>query len=520
MKRFAVLAMMAAFVLSTVGLAYATELKVRGTWRVQLNHINNPTFDDDAEIDQFSAQQRMRTIFEFIANENLRGVLQLEIGDLRWGFAGPAAGRGVGGAIGTDGVNIETRHAFINFKVPNTEVDVKAGLQAVALPSTLGSHILAADVGAVVANVPFNDMASLTLGWARALDEFTRDRDAVPATLVVDPAAIDPAAIQAIMNAAADPAVTAALADFNAAIAAGDSVAAAEALAAIEAFRLPVPFELRPGRPAEQRNDELDVFLAVLPLKLEGARVNPFVAMSLWSAGVNAETEENATMWHTGVNFSVTALEPIVIRGDLNYGTVDWGTMNGVNIEQAGWVGLLAVEYAMDMVTPQLFAVYETGEDAADLEEGESRRMPAINTDGGAFGPGVGLGTASAFAGNNFLRRVLDDVDPQAEHGAIGMWALGAALRDIKSMDKLSHDLVAFYARGTNEEETIFLFTAEDSYWEMNFNTRYQMYENLALILELAYGKVSLDDLNLNIGRDEIADDAMTRAVLGLVYRF
>jgi hypothetical protein len=431
-----------------------------------MNHIKNDDFDDRAATarDEFSAQQRLRTIFEFIANENLKGVLQVEIGDMRWGHPGQ------GGAIGTDGINWETKHAFINFKVPNTEVDVRAGLQAVALPSTLGSHILDADVGALVASMPLSDMASLTLGWARALD--AADADAPPVF----------------------------------------------------------------------RNDELDVFLAVLPLKLEGAELNPFVAVAHWSArsnpygafvppaGVVDDGVANATLWHMGLNFEVAALEPITILGDLNYGSVEWNP----TLEQAGWVGVLAAQYAMDMVTPQLFGVYESGEgrNIAGLAPPvvpvtESERMPVINTAGGAFGPGVGLGQQTAFAQSNFLRPVLDGLDPvlpgQSAEGAIGLWALGAALRDIQFADKFSHELVAFFARGTNDRVNTWLFTTEDSYWEMNFNTRYQMYENLALILELAYADVNLDALdarNVGVDRAALADDAMTRAVLGLLYRF
>jgi len=456
MKKFAVLALVAAFILSSVGVAQAVEVKAKGTWRVHFNYLKNADFDDVTKEDTFAAMQRMRTIFEFIANENLRGVLQVEIGDITWG-RGPAVGRGAGGAIGTDGVNIETRHAFINFKVPNTAVDIKAGLQPVGLPATLGSHILLADVAAVVANVPFNDTVSLTLGWARAFDML------------------------------------------------GSGVA---------------------------RNDEVDVFLGVLPVNLDGARLQPFVAVSRWSedlryppalglpAALGVLRDKNATMWHAGLNYRVTKFDPIRILGDLNYGTVEWGD----RFEQSGWMGLLAVEYAMDMVTPRIFGVYESGEESgfAVAAGNESNRMPVINTEG-AFGPGIGYGRQTAFAQDRFLRDLLadfDTMDHQVQEGAVGLWALGFALRDIEFMDKLSHEFVVFHAQGTNHRANVNMLTTEDSYLEMNFNTRYQMYENLALILELAYGEVDFDALAVGQARVDRAPDAMTRAALGLVYRF
>jgi len=69
--------------------------------------------------------------------------------------------------------------------------------------------------------------------------------------------------------------------------------------------------------------------------------------------------------------------------------------------------------------------------------------------------------------------------------GAIGAWGVGAALRNITFMDDLSHVLVAYYAKGTNAEENLFMMTKKDTFWEVDFNTKYNLYENLALILEL-----------------------------------
>lgn len=449
MKRFVALALLAAFILGSVGVAQAVEIKAKGTWRVHFNYVNNPTFNDAVEIDKFAAMQRARVMFSFIASENLKGVLHVEAGNLRWG--GPS-----GGALNTDGVNIKTKHAFVNFKLPGTAVDIKAGLQPVALPSTLGSHILRADVGAVVTNVPFNDMVGLTFGWARPFDEK----------------------------------------------------------------------KVNPADPFNKWDDEVDVFLAVLPVTLDGVSLKPFAAVTRWGKD-SIGSDKNATMWHAGLNFGVTMLDPFAILGDFNYGTVKWSN----DYKQSGWIAVLAAQLAMDMVTPQIFFAYESGEGSGYLTGGDSKRMPVIGTDGGAFGPGIGYGGATSFAQDNFVRSLLVGLDTiallfglnsdpyQTRQGAVGLATVGAALRNLTFMDNMSHELVAYYARGTNHKDNGFLLTTEDSYWEANFNTTYQMYENLALILELAYGKVDLDDMGTGF-RGDLADDGLARGVLGVVYKF
>ncbi|HDQ39590.1 MAG TPA: hypothetical protein ENN39_00970 [Desulfonatronum sp.] len=433
MKRFAVLALLAAFILGSVGIAQAVEIKAKGVWRVHANYIKNRDFNGDTKEDNFFAMQRARTIFEFIASENLKAVLQFEIGNTRWGGPG-------GGALNTDGTNVKTKHAYLQFKLPNTEVDIKAGLQGVALPSTMGSHILSADVAAFVASIPFNDMLGLTLGWARPYDLET----------------------------------------------------------------------VNPDDPTEKWDDEVDVFMAILPVSLDGVSLKPFVAYSRWGKDFTG-SGKNANMWHGGLNFAVTMLDPIAIKGDFNYGTVKWAT----GYKQNGWIADLAVEYKMDMVTPQIFGFYESGEKSNSTD---SKRMPVIGTDGGAFGPGVALGQQTTFGGgDSFVRSLLGGY--QNLEGAIGAWGIGAALRNITFMEDLSHNLVAYYAKGTNANEYWGLMTKKDKLWEVDFNTKYQMYENLALVLELAYAKVDLNDFGTGF-RGDIADDGLYRGILGFVYSF
>jgi hypothetical protein len=444
MKRLSVMIMLTVLGCAWAGTAGAVELKARGTWRVQFNAIKNPAFNDKEKVDVFSAMQRMHTAFDFIAGENLKAVLQLEIGDLTWGDD-------EGGGLNADGINIKTRHAYLDFTLPGPNTAVKVGIQDLALPSSLGSHILEADVAALAAYQPFSDAFGLTLGWARP-----HDMD-----------------------------------------------------------------QVNPTDATKNWDDEVDVFLAVLPVNLDGISLNPFAALTRWGKDFNLyelDNPKDAAMWHGGLNLEMTMLDPLTVMADMNYGHVKWAD----DFKQSGWIADLVVQYALDMFTPELLFLYESGEGANFQLGNKSKRMPTIGTDGGSVSIGnVGYGGGTEFAQDNFLRGLLVEMDPmgyQADEGAVGLWALGAALRDISFVEDLSHEFVATYARGTNHKNNAMLMTTKDSYWEVDFNTRWQMYENLAVLLELAYGKADLDDMGA--ARDDLAKDALYRGVLGMVYEF
>lgn len=460
MKKLVGLAVLVAFILGSAGMASAVEMKAKGWWRVHFNYLDNWDYGamqqetgKRSEYDRFNALQRMRTQFEFIANENLKGVLQLEIGNVRWGQDGFDLG---GGGRRN---NVKTRFAYLDFNVPNTAVNVKAGRQILPLPSTMGSHILDSEGPAVLVGVPFSDMLGLTLGWARASDERTSNPDDITV----------------------------------------------------------------------KWDDELDVFMAVLPVSMDGLKLNPFAVWSRWGKDFDG-TDKNSNMMHFGLNFDISMLDPIKFKGDINYGTVKWNDQPSV--KQSGYVAVLAMEYAMDMFTPTVFGWYESGEDRDFARGGDSKRMPTIETFGGAFGPGVGFGQQTSLAGDSYFRYMLSlmefagsgnpwDIWQNAQ-GAVGSWSLGAGLRNMKFVDGVSHSLIGFYMKGTNHEDNLNLFTKKDNYWEVAFRNNWKMYENLALVAEFAYGKVSLDDLNTRGAdrRSDWFDKALKLGKVGFVYNF
>lgn len=165
MKRFALVALLAAMLFGVASSASATELKVKGNIDVYgMWSANLMDHDSDvADGDNYMTTQRMRTYFSYIANENLKAVLGLEIDNL-WG-KGPAAD------WGTDGKgNIEVKHAYLDFNFPDSKVNVKAGLQYVALPGVFGNPVFDDDAPALVVSAPINEMFGLTAGYSRGAD--------------------------------------------------------------------------------------------------------------------------------------------------------------------------------------------------------------------------------------------------------------------------------------------------------------------------------------------------------------
>ncbi|NCC24576.1 MAG: hypothetical protein EOM25_05145, partial [Deltaproteobacteria bacterium] len=128
MKRILLLAIAAAFVFASVLPASAVELNARGQFKTQFSWWHNAgtslNFDNDVSQESFTAQERARLWFDFIANENLKGVYAVEVGTFHWGD--PAAGA----ATGARKAQIETLEAYIDFTLEALMgLNIKAGLQ-------------------------------------------------------------------------------------------------------------------------------------------------------------------------------------------------------------------------------------------------------------------------------------------------------------------------------------------------------------------------------------------------------
>jgi hypothetical protein len=337
--------------------------------------------------------------------------------------------------------------------VPNTEVNIKAGLQGIYIPGNLGSPILDDDAAALMVSAPVNDMVSVAAGWIRSydLEDGTKgithkdadDKD-------VDNAGkdeVDTLALLVPVNAdgfSVTPYLLYSMIGRNI----GLETVAANSLAI-------------------DLNDVVDA-AAAAGLVPAGSTVNDF------------DMTDDATMWHAGFSGKLDMFDPIVVMMDAAYGSLAT-EIDGDDYDVKGWFFDLAVDYKMDMMTPELFFYYTSG---ADDDDDELSVFPSISPDlnfstFGADGSALGEGDVL--------------VDTPA---AMPMWAVGLKLKDINFVEDLSHTFTIYYAKGTSDKDSVYgkkTFAEDDSLVEVNFDTKYQIYDELAAYLELGYFKFDWD---------------------------
>lgn len=300
MKRFALVALLAAMLFGVATTVSATELKVKGNldvhgiWSANLMDHNS----DVADGDNYMTSQRFRTYFTFMANENLKAVLGLEMNHI-WGDTRT----GNGGGWSTDGTGaMRIKHAYLDFNFPDTAINVKAGLQAISLPSVFGNPVFDDDAAALVVSAPINEMFGLTVGYSRGVDKersYYSDAYTVNATGIYAQ-------------------------DFK-------------------------------GK------DDVDMAFIAAPINLDGFALTPYFAYA-WLGQNSGATlkgaKDDSTVWVLGANAELTMFDPLTFAADLIYGVGE-----NDDYETKGWYSALAASYKMEMLTATLFGTYATGAD-------------------------------------------------------------------------------------------------------------------------------------------------------------
>jgi hypothetical protein len=141
-KRTKLMAVMAAGVLTaaTAVPALALENEFHGSIRAQyqLSNFNGSRtgqgFFEPAGLDEQAPtantfDQRARLFYTAKANDNVRLVAGFELDYSFYGNSSYAVGRNQGGAIGADTVNLETKHLYLDLKVPSCNTNLRIGMQ-------------------------------------------------------------------------------------------------------------------------------------------------------------------------------------------------------------------------------------------------------------------------------------------------------------------------------------------------------------------------------------------------------
>ncbi len=170
MKRSAAVLLALSLTLGLVSPAAAIEVVPSGVMDFVFVHSSGPLFYDsfqkDKEFDRFEARQRSRIQVDFIANENLRGVVMLQFGAWQWGaedgFYGPGA------ALDTTSGKPLVHRFYLDFNLPESSLNVKMGLLDLILPyATFGQTVFSNHVATLNATLGLSEQASLTAFWAR-----------------------------------------------------------------------------------------------------------------------------------------------------------------------------------------------------------------------------------------------------------------------------------------------------------------------------------------------------------------
>ena len=474
MKKILPLMLAAGMLLGAASGAKAIDFKASGEWLVGfglgdgslIKDVDNKKYRHH---DTFNAGQRVRLQLDAVASESLSGTVFFEIGDQMWGNAES------GGALGADGKEVKVKNAYIDWMVPNTDLKLRMGLQAVAMPNVAGgSAIMDGDAAAVVASYQFNDNVGLTALWMRPLnDNYTGT------------------------NAENEPY----------------------------------------GNGYENYLDNMDLFALMLPLKFDGVELTPWAMYGMQGKNTRfneggVETADGAldvtlpgylpgmnefalgktskaygSMFWAGLPVAITAFDPLNIEFDINYGYVEAMGRYDVlkrgtdlvrgNSKREGWLVKALVEYKMDWGTPGIFGWYSSGDDG-NVKNG-SERMPTMS----------GCANFMSFMGDGNYGwgdpRLYDRNLTYA-----GTWGVGLRIHDMSFVEDLKHSFRVAYWGGTNSPamakyvkdaygwdngtpEGPYL-TTNDGLLEFNLVNSYQIYENLEANLELSYIVNMVDD--------------------------
>jgi len=491
MKKLGCIALAATMVLGAIGVAHAaTEVKMTGDARIYGNFFSNRNYTGWNKTgtkteDNFEVWERFRLRSDFVANEAVKFRLGVKVEDV-WGH-------GTFTAANPDAsTSLQVDLAYLQFKIPETEVEVTAGLQDVNLPQSsmfYNSPVWSDKMAALTIKAPLiPDTLSVLTGFGRLIDT----------------------------NRTYDTTTT-------------------------------------------QKADELDAYFLALPVTVEGFKATPWGMVAV--AGLNADysykdttdtvdsgnsfrntllsaasaqnaarsgmmgrwgNSQNAYYW-VGSAFEVTALDPVRFYADVIYGA---GAMNDHKADKrSGWMIDAGVEYTgLDVVTPQVFAFWSTGEDKSTGDGSE--RMPIMRS---SWGPG-----------NSFLFDDSQELGKGSNMYAspVGNYGIGASLNNMSFIEKLTHRLTFVYMRGNNSARAIRTsrlsfandyfsmghdLTENESLMGLNFDTKYMIYENLAAVMETgwAHGQFQQSVWGHRLAAQSRSNgDNAWKVAFGLTYKF
>ncbi len=469
------------FVLMCANVGHAVEFNVTGSFDITLQGMSDVNFMHSNAVnstwDEFAAGQNIKLNLDVMASEYLYGSIGLQAGTTTWGYPGVFGSRSQGGDLNND-VPVILKRAFIDFFIPDTDVEVRAGLQDFTLPSLagLGSAMLDNSGAGISVSAQLTDTIDVELFWLRAFDG-----DYI----------LSPSGNNFSHNGSAD------------------------------FFGLAVPMHfdfahISPwfmyGRISENSIDSylnnINNLSTYYPPLADWAGDNVYgytgyldsmlpAIMPLNSLGQFDAPSGNA--FFGGIVAEMDNFDRITIGIDANYGS---SGLDGAWGREGFFLSAIA-EYSFDWGIPGIYGWYASG-DNSNVADG-SERMASVSPLWGNTGLGYS-GQYSISYGNAI------NISPA------GTWGVALQVNNLelfRMIEGLSHRIVLAYYGGTNDEMmaayitgravlpssytslysggnqvgiTPFSYlTTEDSAIELTFNTTYDLYRDLQSNLEFSY---------------------------------
>ena len=460
------------------GVAHAINFKARGVWLAsfQLGQHGNFTRGGHAGYDhledEFEARSRVRLQIDAVASEALSGQVYFEIGKLMWGKAANPQG---GGALGADASIVKLKRAFIDWRVPETALRLRMGIQAVRSPYAAldGPTVMTGDAAAVTASWKPADNVDVTAYWMRPYNDNYEASDG-DGSCFMDNMDVFGLSVPVRLD--------------------GVRVTPWAMYGAIG----PNTFRSASGYNANRINgvDGKYFFSGMFPVLCTADGI---------ARGKSLSSYANA--WWVGLAGDVTAFDPLRMAWEFSWGGISWPDDSSLN--RQGWMAALLLEYRLGWCVPGLYGWYTSGDDD-DLGNG-SERMPYIVNDFGVSS------FSSTFAGpaENGLER-----DRVIGNTLIGTWGVGARLKDMRFLEDLAHTFHVSLFGGTNDHRILkrihdrtgswmtpnthsttpaigrenLYMTDRDYALEIGLANRITVYENLQVNVDAAYIRLFLDD--------------------------
>ncbi len=437
MKRIITLMLAAGlFMGATAATAEASaEINVSGKYVMTGAYTNNPTGSNGLLLwgdtgSDFSVRQRIEMDLSFSNSENLSAHMRLRMPARNiWGESPFGVG---GGAL-----PIDLKLAYVDWYVPSTDVMVRMGLQAVALPTVLGSSVLDDFVAGVSVIAPFNDMVSLTAHWLRPVDDTAGNYNTSSGLDVL-------------------------------------------------AVTLPVTMDAFSITPWFAYGMATDATAASLYATYSTPSSN-YAASVPHAFNTAALTGESN--WWLGFTSAITAFDPFSIALGFTYGSSS--DVAGVaGRDSAGWLLDAKLAYNGGMYgVPALFGWYSTGDDFEGYSLGDPY-SPIIDYNRIAQLSGGWAPTVT----NAFFDQSMHGIAPNAGvYSASGTWALGLSYTGFQPTEAMTMGGHVKYVAGTNDYYSAMTFfdpnylTNEDSFWEIAVYSTYEIYKDLQAAVEFNY---------------------------------